>query len=68
MKEACESCKFAFYLERLDYRDGGCKHEMMDGHICMAFQKERIAEWMVGIPLSEGKCECYTPYGKEVGE
>ena len=68
MKESCESCKFAFYLERLDYRDGGCKHEMMDGHICMAFSNERIAAWMVGIPRDSGMCECYTPLEVKEGK
>ena len=61
MNECCATCKLNLRLERLDYQRGGCVHEWQPGYICLAFQNEGIACWMIGQDPKTGMCECYTP-------
>ena len=59
MTECCATCANRYDLERLDYSKGGCKHEKMDGYICMAFADEGQAMWIIGTYPLEEICECY---------
>ena len=61
---SCANCAYAYRPKKLDYSQGGCKHEDMDGFICMAFADERIANWMYGLKMDEAMCEVWKP--KEV--
>ena len=60
--ECCATCKHKYRLEKLDYSQGGCIHTPLDGYICMAFERERLAEWMVGDDPENEMCEMYEPY------
>lgn len=61
MDMCCANCKLCLMLERLDYSQGGCQHEVMDGFACLAFADERQINWMVGLDRYDAKCECYEP-------
>jgi len=61
MDMCCATCKNCMMLERLDYSQGGCQHEVMDGFACLAFADERQINWMVGLDRYDAKCECYEP-------
>lgn len=63
--ETCETCALCYEGQLFDYTCGGCKHHKMDGFICMAFQDERSAMWMLGIDKQSEKCEAWTPRVKE---
>ena len=64
MAECCKTCRYRLKLVKYDYSHGGCKHEDMDGYVCMSFAHEGVACWMVGLDENTGFCECYKP--KEV--
>ena len=55
----CDTCKYKLQLEKYDYSQGGCKHTVMDGYVCLAFAHEGLAVWMYGNDSSIGKCEEY---------
>ena len=52
-------CKFRYKLMKFDYSHGGCEHSEPGGFICMAFENDGEAVWMVGT--NGCFCECYTP-------
>lgn len=61
MKENCLTCKLRYKIEKLNYTAGrGCVHSMPGGFICMAFESDGIASWMILDPKDE-ICECYMP-------
>ena len=57
MDECCANCKLRYDLQQYDYSNGGCVHTVMDGYICMAFNDEGIAVWMIGEDAKTGMCE-----------
>ena len=69
-EECCGTCDLMLKIEKLDYSQGGMKHTLLDGYICLAFRRYGIASWMVGQDPKTGMCECYAPKmaGKEKEE
>ena len=63
MEENCSTCKRRLRLVKLDYTHGGCEHTDLEGHICLIFEDEGIAYWMVGC--DNGLCEMYAPKENE---
>lgn len=61
MKECCTTCRNMLKLQKLDYTNGGCKHTDMDGFACIALFQEGYVDWMVGLDIDIGMCECYEP-------
>lgn len=61
MQMCCDTCKSCMLLERLDYSNGGCEHEVMEGYACMAFEDEGQVNWMVGLDRHTARCEQYEP-------
>ncbi len=57
--ECCANCLHRLKLEKLDYSKQGCEHTDMDGFVCLAFEKNGIAEWMVGLDDEHNMCELY---------
>ena len=64
MSEYCrhKDCEYRLELEHLHYSDHGCKHEKVDGFLCMGLANEGIGVHMTG--LDGCICEMYHP--KEV--
>ena len=59
-KERCKDCELYMKLQMLDYSQGGCIHEDMDGYACTVFADEGYINWMYGI-TDETFCEAFTP-------
>ena len=55
----CDTCRYKLKLEKLDYSQGGCKHTVMDGYVCVALASEGWAMWMYGENPITAKCEEY---------
>ena len=55
----CRTCARRLDLEKLDYTVG-CKHEQMEGFICLACAFEGVAYWMTNIS-EDDYCEEYVP-------
>ncbi len=64
IEECCETCDLRLRVEKLDCSQGGLKRSSQEGYICLAFQREGIASWIVGQDPENGVCECYMPKGK----
>lgn len=58
--KCCQTCKNNLTIERLDYTEGGCKHSLESGFVCLALACEGVAYHMVGVSMVEGICEMYT--------
>ncbi len=67
MNECCETCRFKLDGERWTY-GRGCKHEKLDGFICLGLEYEGIAIQMVGNDPATGTCENYLPRRTEANE
>ena len=62
MTDCCANCALCVpIVEKLDYSKGGCEHTAMPGYICLCFENEGYACWMVGIDKETSLCECFTP-------
>lgn len=57
--ECCQNCKHMLTIERLDYTEGGCKHSIESGFVCLVVADEGVAYHMVGVSMVEGICEMY---------
>lgn len=53
----CRTCARRLDLEKLDYTVG-CKHEQMEGFVCLACAFEGVAYWMTNIS-EDDYCEEY---------
>lgn len=63
MKASCEHCALCYEAHKTDYTKVGTGEEIdsvIDGYICMAFARERIATLMVGLDPTKGMCEMWT--------
>lgn len=56
----CRTCARRLDLEKLDYTVG-CKHEQMEGFICLACAFEGVAYWMTNVNEDDSYCEEYVP-------
>ena len=56
----CRTCARRLDLEKLDYTEG-CKHEQMEGFICLACAFEGVAYWMTNVSDEDSYCEEYVP-------
>ena len=56
----CRTCARRLDLEKLDYTVG-CKHEQMEGFICLACAFEGVAYWMTNVNDEDSYCEEYVP-------
>lgn len=54
----CRTCARRLDLEKLDYTVG-CKHEQMEGFICLACAFEGVAYWMTNVNDEDSYCEEY---------
>lgn len=54
----CRTCARRLDLEKLDYTVG-CKHEQMEGFICLACAFEGVAYWMTNVSDEDSYCEEY---------
>lgn len=59
-KECCATCRGRMDLVKFDYSDDGCGRTDLDGFVCMAFQNEGKAIWMVDVDEEKDHCECYS--------
>lgn len=62
MTESCENCRLRLKLSKWDYSDvknKGVPKEDMEGYVCLAFQNEGLAVWLVGESEKNGMCECW---------
>ena len=65
MPDGCHNCKYRLELHKLTYKRG-CKHEKMEGFVCLAMADEGIANWMVGLDADDSKCEVWVRKEREV--
>lgn len=54
----CRTCARRLDLEKLDYTVG-CKHEQMEGFVCLACAFEGVAYWMTNVNDEDSYCEEY---------
>lgn len=59
IEPACGHCKYRLNIRKYDYSGKGCRHEDVDGFVCLALAYEKEAMWLVGVDPAIGKCECY---------